>query len=83
MQWFYNLTLKSKLLAGFILVAIIAAAIGGVGIYYINKIEQADTKLYEKVTMPLGDMAEISIAFQRQRVNSRDLINATALAGCC
>jgi len=80
MQWFYNLTLKSKLLAGFILVAIIAAAIGGVGIYYINKIEQADTKLYEKVTMPLGDMAEISIAFQRQRVNSRDLINATALA---
>ena len=80
MQWFYNLTLKSKLLAGFILVAIIAAAIGGVGIYYINKIEQADTKLYEKVTMPLGDMAEISIAFQRQRVNSRDLINAAALA---
>ena len=80
MQWFYNLTLKSKLLAGFIMVAIIAAAIGGVGIYYIHKIEQADTKLYEKITMPMGDMAEISIAFQRQRVNSRDLINAAALA---
>ena len=79
MQWFYNLTLKAKLLTGFITVAIIAAIIGGIGIYDINKIEQADTKLYEKVTVPLGEMAEISIAFQRIRVNARDIIVASSL----
>lgn len=77
MQWFYNLTLKWKLLTGFIMVAIVAGIIGGVGIYYIKKIEVADTKLYELMTVPLGDIAEVSISFQRIRVNIRDLIDAT------
>ncbi len=77
MNWFNNMTLKGKLLTGFITVAIVAGIIGGVGIYDIKKIDDADTKLYEKITVPLGDMADISIAFQRQRVNSRDLIDAT------
>jgi len=79
MNWFNNMTLKGKLLTGFIVVAIVAGIIGGVGIYDIKKIEEADTKLYEKITVPLGDMADISIAFQRQRVNSRDLIDADTM----
>ena len=33
MSWFNNMTLKGKLLAGFITVAIIAGVIGGFGIY--------------------------------------------------
>ncbi|NVN91007.1 MAG: MCP four helix bundle domain-containing protein, partial [Desulfuromonadales bacterium] len=78
MQWFDNMTLKGKLLTGFILVAMIAAVIGGVGIYDIKKIDDADTKLYEKMTVPLGQMADISVAFQRIRVNARDLIAASS-----
>ncbi|RJX26210.1 MAG: methyl-accepting chemotaxis protein [Desulfurivibrio sp.] len=79
MSWFYNMTLKGKLLAGFITVAIVAAVIGGVGIYNIRKIDAADTKLYEKAAVPLGEMAEISIAFQRIRVNGRDIIAASTV----
>ncbi|MBI5558592.1 MAG: MCP four helix bundle domain-containing protein [Deltaproteobacteria bacterium] len=77
MSWFYNMTLKGKLLAGFITVAVVAAIIGGVGVYNIRKIDAAGTKLYEKATVPLGEMAEISIAFQRVRVNARDIIAAS------
>ncbi|MBT1075909.1 MCP four helix bundle domain-containing protein [Geobacter grbiciae] len=76
MQWFYNLKLKAKLITGFMIVAVIAAAIGGVGIYDINKIDKADTKLYEKVTVPIGHLAEISVAFQRVRINLRDAVGA-------
>jgi len=77
MAWFSNMTLKGKLLLGFITVAIIAGIIGGYGIYNIRLLDVADTRMYEKMTVPLGEMAEISIAFQRIRVNSRDFIDAT------
>jgi methyl-accepting chemotaxis protein len=77
MNWFNNMTLKGKLLAGFITVAIIAGIIGGVGIYNIKKIDAADTVLYEKVTVPLGDIGDVAVAFQRLRINARDLISST------
>ncbi len=76
MAWLSNMTLKGKLLLGFITVAIIAGVIGGYGIYNIKVIEVADTKMYEKITVPLGELAEISTAFQRIRVNARDIIAA-------
>jgi methyl-accepting chemotaxis protein len=72
------MTLKGKLLAGFITVAIIAGVIGGVGIFYVKKIDEADTRLYAMMTVPLGELGHISTDFQRVRVNSRDLINAPA-----
>jgi methyl-accepting chemotaxis protein len=78
MAWFNNMTLKGKLLAGFITVAIIAGVIGGVGIFYVKKIDEADTKLYLTMTVPLGELGHIATDFQRMRVNSRDLINAPA-----
>jgi uncharacterized protein YneF (UPF0154 family) len=37
MAWFSNMTLKGKLLLGFITVAIIAGIIGGTGIFYVKK----------------------------------------------
>lgn len=64
-------------MSGFILVAIVAAIIGGVGIFYIKKIDAADTKLYEKLTVPLGELAAMSSDFQRIRVNIRDFIVTT------
>ena len=74
---FSNMKLAAKVISGFIAVALIAGLIGLIGITRIQKVENADAVLYEKVTKPLGDLAQISINFQRVRVNSRDLINAT------
>lgn len=76
MSWFNNMTLKGKLLAGFITVAIIAGIIGGFGIYNLKKIEVADTLMYERIAVALGDMALVSTDFQRLRVNARDVIAA-------
>jgi len=71
-----NWKIKSKLLSGFILTALIAAIVGVFAMKQITTIDDADTKLYQNITVPIKQIGEISIAFQRIRVNSRDLIYA-------
>ncbi|GFO59276.1 methyl-accepting chemotaxis protein [Geomonas silvestris] len=74
MKAFNNLKVGTKLIAGFILVALVATAVGAVGISKIKQIDAADTKLYEKVTVPLSDLATMAVMFQRIRINLRDAI---------
>jgi len=66
-----------KLIGGFVIVAIIAAVIGVVGITNIKTIDKADTFLYEKTTVPLGDLITIAASFQQMRVALRDMIRAS------
>lgn len=73
-----NMSLKAKLMTGFILVAVIAALVGGVGMYYIKQIAKADTTLFASGAEPLGQLSEVSTAFQRIRVNARDIISASS-----
>ena len=74
MNAFNNLRVGTKLVAGFILVAAVGLATGIVGISKIRTIDAEDTKLYEKVTVPLGDLANIAVMFQRTRINLRDAV---------
>jgi len=76
MKWFYNLKIRTKLLAGFIVVAIIACIVGVLGVSNIVVLSQSDTVLYEKMTVPIEQMSHIGVAFQRTRVNVRDMIEA-------
>ena len=76
MNWFKNMKIRMKLLTSFLLVAILAGTIGYMGITRLKTLETADTKMYEKITVPLNDLAEAAIAFQRTRVNVRDAILA-------
>ena len=76
MNWFNTMTFKGKLLTGFIIVAIIAGALGGFGIYNLKTVGEADRELYEKGTAPLATLADISTEFQQLRVNVRDGIYA-------
>ena len=76
MNWFYNLKTSVKLLGGFVLVAAIAGAIGIVGISKINQVNLADTKLYEKVTIPLNQIDEIAALYQRMRCNLMEMYAA-------
>jgi methyl-accepting chemotaxis protein len=78
MSWYYNLKISVKLLSAFIVVAIIAGVIGVIGIKKIHQVGDSGTKMYEKVAVPLSDLAEFSISFQRIRVNVRDIISATS-----
>lgn len=67
MKWFKNLKVGVKLISGFLVVAIIAAAIGIFGIININKIMAADTLMYEENTQGLVFSSQASVAYQRMR----------------
>jgi methyl-accepting chemotaxis protein len=72
-----NVKVGPKLITSFLIVAIIAGIIGIFGIINMKTIDAADTKLYEKMTMPLSDLIYITDSFQRIRVNIRDLFRTT------
>jgi len=74
MQWFYNLKIASKLLIGFVLVAVIAGVIGVIGITKIKTIDDADTAMYELNTKPMEPILAVVVAFQRIRVNYREIV---------
>lgn len=74
MRWFKNLKIGTKLLCGFLTVILIAGVIGYVGIANLRTIEKLDTELYEMNTKPLVALGRVSTAFQRIRVNLRDVI---------
>jgi len=81
MDFFNDMKIGWKLIFAFLLVATIAAVIGVTGIVKIRQINTADTKLYEKITVPLADLAFISTSFQRVRINMRDIVDSPDPAG--
>jgi methyl-accepting chemotaxis protein len=66
---FKNLKMGSKIIGSLSLLVIVCLTIGIVGIVNINKIVDEDTKLYEKMTVPITQLDDISVNFQRTRVN--------------
>jgi methyl-accepting chemotaxis protein len=69
-----NIKLGPKLIGSFLVVALIAMAIGIFGYFQIHKINVAGTFLYEKGLDPIMDIANISSDFQRIRVNTRSIV---------
>jgi methyl-accepting chemotaxis protein len=73
MKIFNNLKTNVKLIGSFLIIAFITAIVGTTGILYINQIDAAGSRLYQNNTVPIGQLAAISTAFQQTRVNLRDL----------
>ena len=67
----------TRLLASYILLAIISGVVGIVGIVNLKKSDEANTRLFEKMTIPIADLSDMNVAFQRIRVNVRDYIYST------
>lgn len=74
MKWFYNLKISVELVVTFIIVAMISGVVGVIGISNITKINNNDTILYENMTVPLSEVANMARLYQRARVNSRNMI---------
>lgn len=74
MKWFYNMKISAKLITGFILVVIIAVAIGAAGIVSLKALDKSDGELYQNLTVPISELGDISTQFQRVRVNARDMM---------
>ncbi|HLI80301.1 MAG TPA: response regulator [Candidatus Binataceae bacterium] len=71
-----NTALRTRLIGGFLLIAMVAGAIGLVGIVDLGSMRQADEKLYRAHTAPLPELAHLSLAFDKQRVALRDFLAA-------
>jgi len=78
MNWYTNMKIGPKILAGFILVALISGAMGIYAITNLKILDNSDTQLYMDKAVPLAKVGMISTEFQRTRVNSRDMIDAQA-----
>ncbi|HEY3423236.1 MAG TPA: methyl-accepting chemotaxis protein [Negativicutes bacterium] len=72
MNWFQNLKIANKLIIAFLGVAVIAGIVGAVGVFNLSSLAQEDMELYEYYTVPMGQMGDISEAYQKSRVNIRD-----------
>ena len=76
MKWFFNLKISAKLISSFVLVAAVAGLIGYEGISSLKNADVSDTRLYQKMTVPLGDLVDITNSFQQTRIKIRDAIRA-------
>ncbi len=72
MKWFNNLKISVRILAGFIIVALIACAIGVIGIININNVSDLDTKMYQSMTAPMGDLISVINSYEEIRALVRD-----------
>jgi len=69
-----NMTIRAKIFGLIIFAAIVVGVVGYIGIKNIHAIEDAGTFLYEKTTVPLGQLCDITTAFQKVRCIIRDAI---------
>ena len=74
MKWYLNMKIGKKLISGFVLVALISAAMGVYAIYNLKALDDSDTEMYENITVPLSKIGMISTEFQRTRSYLRDIV---------
>lgn len=74
MKWFYNLKIATKLILGFIIVALIAGVVGVIGLMNLNNISEADKLLYEENTLGLNYAGNAAVYYQRMRFNAVKMI---------
>jgi methyl-accepting chemotaxis protein len=71
---FNKLTILTKLITGFLILAAIAAVIGIYGTIQIRTLDVNDQNLYHRVALAMGNMGQISSNYQKMRSNYRDML---------
>jgi methyl-accepting chemotaxis protein len=74
MKWFLNWKIKAKILSGFLVLAVIVAAAGIVGVSNISKTSANSGIMFNQNTVAIDKLAEVSQLYQRTRVIVRDII---------
>lgn len=80
MRWLKDLRIGVKLVYSFLLMALIAGIIGGVGVTNIHQVEESFANMYETTAKPTTQLGRVAVLFQRTRVNIMKLITATTPA---
>lgn len=73
MNWYYRLSIAAKIISGFTIMAIVAGLIGLFGVLDMKKIGDASTEMYTLNTKPMKEIINIAVAYQRTRVNLRNM----------
>ncbi len=76
MDWFYNMSIKKKLLTGFSVVSVLTILIGYLTLSSMQTISENGDKSFNQYTLSIASMGNISTTFQRIRINVRDLQDA-------
>ncbi|MBD7911708.1 methyl-accepting chemotaxis protein [Clostridium cibarium] len=74
MKFFKDIKIGTKLIAGFIALALICGIVGFVGIVKINETDKNYTDLYVNYGASNADIANVSIAYQRIKINLYKII---------
>jgi methyl-accepting chemotaxis protein len=64
-----NWGIRGKIFSGLVLVAVLGLVIGTVGIVNLSRVNDADTLLYEKITVPIGQLGKMAELVQHIRAN--------------
>ena len=72
-----NMTIRVKLLSGFILIALIAGIIGIFGSREVNNVNDQVDKMYTTGLVPMTELAHIAYDYQGIRLSYRDMITET------
>lgn len=71
-----NMKIGARIIIGFLIGALLSGVVGFISVKNLKQMEASEKEMYEKVTVSIGDLQEISMAYQRMRVNTRDVILA-------
>ena len=74
MKWLNNVKIRTKLMMAFITIAFIAGIVGFIGITKISKTNENYTELYSNYGIAISDIADVSISYQRMRINLENII---------
>ena len=74
MAWFQNLNIARKLLVSFVCVALLAGVAGAFGVYNLYNITIEDRALYEKFTVPVGELVSLTEEYWAVRVEFRNML---------
>ncbi len=79
MNWLLDLKTGTKLVTGFVVVALIAGAVGYVGISNLKQVDDSDTMMYEKFALRLSYVIALAMPFEIVLRESRDLVRENDL----
>ncbi len=75
-KMFDNLSIRVKLVAAFLVVAVFSGVLGTVAIINVTTMKKADDFMYKEVALPLAQLREITQAFLMNRIVTRTMITA-------
>lgn len=71
-----NMKIGARIIIGFLIGALLSGVVGFISVKNLKEMEASEKDMYEKVTVAIADLQEISMSYQRMRVNTRDVILA-------